>query len=523
MHQAHRAVAARVGGRDQVTVGPRRAPRRRRRSTSSGPSPGGPPRRARPARCTCTRGWFDRLAARPRPPLTNPASACTIAVVIRSAPGEPIASAEPSSWRPTVGAMLDSSRVPGGSRVQPARVELLLAEAVVEPDAGARGDHPRAVARRHRHRARGAVAVGRRDVRGRAGLQHREVVGVDQRRGMRARVRARGRRSWSSTSSRWPEHRPLHPDEVLDVVGVPLAVRPAVQQAQHRGHAPRRRPTAAESWPSVQSPTRVLSRTGGRRGGTPPGRRGPSRPPRAITSSLISRARSPVCSALGPSAAISSKRADEVGQHDQVGGELARPRRGPPRRLSSSQPKIVVVHVLEVVARRRARAGSRRGPRRSAAPRSRATAAVPIARVRLAERRQRAVRGHRSRTDRDRRPRRRTPCGCPTCRRRGAPAAGRACPSSRRRCTARRRRRLDGDEPAGAQRDDPDLVDHRHQDCGERGVDRVAAGCGRPARRRRQRPRWARRSRRRSCRHASGRASEIASAESGSSRSPSGR
>ena len=36
------------------------------------------------------------------------------------APGEPIASTEPSSWRPTVGAMLDSSRAPGARPCSPA-------------------------------------------------------------------------------------------------------------------------------------------------------------------------------------------------------------------------------------------------------------------------------------------------------------------------------------------------------------------------------------------------------------------
>ena len=39
------------------------------------------------------------------------------AVVMRSAPGEPTASAVPEALRPVVGAMLDASRVPGGDGV----------------------------------------------------------------------------------------------------------------------------------------------------------------------------------------------------------------------------------------------------------------------------------------------------------------------------------------------------------------------------------------------------------------------
>src|SRR4051794_6278294 len=64
--------------------------------------------------------------------------------------------------------------------MQTSRVELLLAEAVVEPDPGALGDHPGAVAGGNGDRAGSAVAVGRGDVRGRARLQHGEVVPVDQ-------------------------------------------------------------------------------------------------------------------------------------------------------------------------------------------------------------------------------------------------------------------------------------------------------------------------------------------------------
>jgi hypothetical protein len=46
----------------------------------------------------------------------NGASTWSRAVVMRSAPGLPIASAEPSRARPTVGAMLLASRAPGAGR-----------------------------------------------------------------------------------------------------------------------------------------------------------------------------------------------------------------------------------------------------------------------------------------------------------------------------------------------------------------------------------------------------------------------
>ena len=54
---------------------------------------------------------------------------------MRSAPGLPMASTAPSSRRPTVGAMLLAQPLARAGRVAP--VELVLAEAVVQPQPGA--------------------------------------------------------------------------------------------------------------------------------------------------------------------------------------------------------------------------------------------------------------------------------------------------------------------------------------------------------------------------------------------------
>ena len=83
------------------------------------------------------------------------------AVVIRSAPGEPIASARPSAARPVVGCHVGGEPGAGRYGVQPVPVELGLAEAVVEQDAGARDAQPGAVPAAHGDRARGALVVDR--------------------------------------------------------------------------------------------------------------------------------------------------------------------------------------------------------------------------------------------------------------------------------------------------------------------------------------------------------------------------
>ena len=67
------------------------------------------------------------------------------------------------------------------------------------------------------------------------GLEHREVVAVDE----VEEGRASRSRSAEMVEDVEPvaEHRPLDPDEVLDVRARPRAVRPVVEQPQHRGDA----------------------------------------------------------------------------------------------------------------------------------------------------------------------------------------------------------------------------------------------------------------------------------------------
>ena len=149
--------------------------------------------------------------------------------------------------------------------------------------------------------------------------------------------------------------------------------------------------------PNVQSPT-VLSSDGRTTGWYAARSSGPRMPPRAITSSLMSRARSPVCSALGPSSAISSSEPTRSGQHDQLGRDLTVlvVHRGIALVVPAEDQ---VVHVLEVVARGRAEPEAAAGDvdrrRHDLAPRQ-----APPPRVRCAERRDRAVCGDRAGTDR---------------------------------------------------------------------------------------------------------------------------
>ena len=164
------------------------------------------------------------------------------------------------------------------------------------------------------------------------------------------------------------EDRALHPDQVLDVVGVPPAVRSTLEQAQHRGddHAADRRGRVVAR---LHSPTRVVSgsRTTGAyaaRSAARAGRRG--RWTSAATASrevaLVEGAR-----AVGGD---QLERRREVGHQTTVVGEptrrvvqRARGSPGPTRRST-------VVHVVEVVARRRAQPRSRRAPRRWPVPTS---------------------------------------------------------------------------------------------------------------------------------------------------------
>ena len=301
--------------------------------------------------------------------------------------------------------MFDSSRCAAGQAVQPARVELLLAEAVVEPDPGARRDHPRAVPRRDRHRstprrrrrsaetcavepdsstcrwsastsARNAARVPLEVV---GGVQHVEPVA---------------------------EHRALHPHQVLDVVVGP--VRRAAARRAAAASPPRTTPPTDGGGvvASVQSPTRVVrdGRTTGRYAARSSG---PSSPPRAehVLADPAGPARR-CASTPGPSAAISSS--DSARSGTTTSPVVISPSLVVDRRVAGRVPaEDVLVHVVEVVARRRAQpepaAGHVDRRRDDLAPRQ-----PPVARVRLAERRQRPVGRHRPRTDRDRRPRRRT-------------------------------------------------------------------------------------------------------------------
>ncbi len=362
--------------------------------------------------------------------------------------------------------------MPGGEPVQAAGVELLLAEAVVEPDAGALRDHPRAVARRHRHRARAAVAVGRRDVRRRA-----RTRAPRDGRGRRARGTAAASRSrssvWSSTSSRCPSTaRCTRMRCSTSSLSHSAYGRPSSMRSIAVTHTP---PTDGGGLvPNVQSPT-VLSSDGRTTGRYAARSSGPRMPPRAITS--VADQPGQVAGVQGAGALVGDQleRADEIGQHDQVGRDLAVlvVHRGVALVVPAEDQ---VVHVLEVVARRRAQPEAAAGhvDRRcdDLAPRQ-----APPARVGGAEGRDRAVRGDRAGADR-----------------RGHPVAvvGVDVPRAAAEVTATARHlhpavdglrraavlRLDRDEAARAQRHDPDLVDHRHEDGGEGGVDGIAPAAG---------------------------------------------
>ena len=276
--------------------------------------------------------------------------------------------------------MLDSSRVPGGGRVQAGRVELLLAEAVVEPDAGAGRDHPGAVAGREGHGARRA-GRGRWPTRGRSSPTRGRRGGRGRRgRGTPARPPTRSG-AWSSTSRRWPSTARWTRTTWSASSGVLLGM--GEQEAQHRGEAD---PADRGWWRGGQRPAAGPrdERRPRRRVRTPRGPPCVSSPPRPVTSRLISSASSPWCRAPGPSVGDQLQRRDEVGHHDPAGGELAvgvvqRPRgsRRPSRRCrrgcsrgSSATPRSAGSHRARPrrpVRRSRARAADRRdgGPRRT--------------------------------------------------------------------------------------------------------------------------------------------------------------
>ena len=218
----------------------RRSPPRRRSTSSAGGAAvprgpageaAGPPRR-RPARRRRRRGGRAAVAGR-RPPAgssrrwRSEASTCSSAVVMRSAPGLPIASAAPSARRPTVGAMLLARRVPGGS--WSTAVELALAQAVVEPQPGAGHRGTRAVAVGRGHGARAAVGVDHRHVRG----ARRRRTGVPD---TAQQLPGGGSPVVSDVDplAAHLEHLPLHLHQVRHVVRRPLAARPVAQQGQHR-------------------------------------------------------------------------------------------------------------------------------------------------------------------------------------------------------------------------------------------------------------------------------------------------
>ncbi len=268
------------------------------------------------------------------------------------------------------------------------------------------------------------------------------------------------------------QDRPLHAHQVLDVGGVPPAVRTTVEQAEHRGddHAADRRRGSGGQAP--------LTDAGDQR--HPDDRR---------VRRQVGRTEQPTAGLdvggdeVGQVALV--ERARAVGGDDLEGGREVGDDHvlvGQPVVLVQGAvalgvpPEDAVVDVVEVVERRRAQpepaARHVDGRCHQFTPRQ-----VSVARVGLAERRERAVGGDGAWPDGDRDP---------------AAVGGRHVPGPRRGSVVgaipaghvdpsvdgvrRAGRRLDGDEAAGAQRDEPDLVDHRHQRRRDRGVDGRATG-----------------------------------------------
>ena len=397
-----------------------------------------------------------------------------IAVAIRPAPGEPMASTEPSVWRPTVGAMLESRRVPGARPCRPWALSSCSPRRVVEPDPGARRHHPGEVARQTVTAQAHAVGVGGGAVAVEPDSSSEDVA-VDEVEEARA---SPSRSRLASRALRWPRTAALDADQQVDVIVGPC---PAT------GRPSRSRSIAATQTPPTegggvvarfQSPTRVASE--GRVTGSYAARSsGPRSPPRSRTSAEMSRASSPVCiagGALGRRSARASRRGR--GTTIRSGGDLALVvmDRGPAGVVPAEDR---VVDVVEVVARCGAQPEARRARRSIAGATTSRHGSRPSRRCASLERRDRAVRRDRAGADGDVRRRRRTPVWTSQ-RAVGRAEGARSRPGMSIQPStvygAPAPRRLDGDEPTRAQRDDPDLVDHRDQDRGERCVDRVAAG-----------------------------------------------
>ena len=190
------------------------------------------------------------------------------------------------------------------------------------------------------------------------------------------------------------EHGPLDLDDVVGVERVLLRVGRAGGGASRSGR--RRRPRAAvASW--TASSRRPATTSAGRTTGWYAARSAcVSRPPRPVTSRLISSASSPWWSTPGPSAAISSSEATRSGITIRPGRELALGvvEDGPALRVPAED---VVVGVVEVVARRRgqpvAAAGDLDRRRDDLAPRQPSVAPVGLARTPPASRAPRPSRG----------------------------------------------------------------------------------------------------------------------------------
>ena len=165
-----------------VPSGSTRPPRRRRRRGSGAASGRGRSRarragRARPGRgrprsgrAARRRGSAGRpiASSTPSPCWSTLTTICMIAPRSRAEPALPTTSRGlPSGASAIVGAIMLVSRGPGPRR--PAADEVVLAEHVVQVDAGAGDDHARAGAGRGRERGGVAVAVDHRDVRRPAG------------------------------------------------------------------------------------------------------------------------------------------------------------------------------------------------------------------------------------------------------------------------------------------------------------------------------------------------------------------
>ena len=404
--------------------------------------------------------------------------------MIRSAPGEPIASALPSVCRPTVGAMFDGSRVPGGQPCRPSPVELGLAEAVVEPHARPGRHHAGAVPRRRGDRAGQPVTVDGRDVccRRRRCATRRGPACADlvqqrarPRRPGRPRCRAGGLRSPSTAAmitasrarssavqrctGRSSRSRSIAPSTVPPIAGGGFVERCHPRRSTASDCPDDRRRTRQDRRLRADHRSRPCRRPSPGRG-----RRGRRRlrPSRAISSSdsarSATRTRSPATSGV-PSgwwtAAWLAGSAPKINSCTSARYDAAARPSGDPIRAASTAGSTTAAHGARPY-RRCARSSAASAP-------GVATEPWPDGRGEPA-----AVRG-------------------------GDLADAAAEPLARRRATGhldvavdRHRlgtRRADGDERAAAERHDTRLGHHRDQRRRDRGVDRGAAGLGEGGRR----------------------------------------